>query len=321
MKASKKRILFGVCSLICASAFAAGPGEAPVSNDGIDAIPGGQAPSRDQNGTSPQGTASIPAVAGAPAQGTDGASNANSGTALGDEDSPEPQNEAKPQGEGSSKPEKTPSPAGSASNTAPAFEESPSDPCHYTSYAWDTRIQKATGRVAYAKTKGELTPEERDPHDPRCTVCSEDQVEIALPHLPKIRICKYYADQVREALMKIDADPSFTIHQLEGYRPGKTRGPIVDGKRSQFSNHSYGTAIDINAGQNAMYNKCKGPRKDETDLDGCKKSIGGPWRPKANPKESIARGGVVYTAFSFWKWGGDLPGQLKDFMHFSITGE
>ncbi len=208
-------------------------------------------------------------------------------------------------------------PSGSAD--LPAFPDSAT--CTYTSYAWDTVTKKATGREKFTKTYGELTAEERSEFDPRCTVCSEDQVEIAIDGLPKNKICRYYADSVKAALEELKAEKSFEITALEGYRPGKTRGPIVNGKRSLFSNHSYGTAIDINAPQNAIYSNCPGDRKNEDDLAGCKKGIGGPWRPKADPKHSIDRNSPAFKIFTkFWKWGGDLP-KMKDFMHFSITGE
>ncbi len=205
------------------------------------------------------------------------------------------------------------------SEDLPAFDDSTI--CTYSSYAWDTVKQKATGREHFKKTYGELTAEERSEFDPRCTVCSEDQVEIAIEGLPTIKICRYYAKTVRAALEELKAQPDFVITALEGYRPGKTRGPIVNGKRSLFSNHSYGTAIDINAPQNAIYSNCQGKRESEDDLAGCKRNIGGPWRPKADPKHSVYRGGPAFRIFTrFWKWGGDLP-KTKDFMHFSITGE
>ena len=44
--------------------------------------------------------------------------------------------------------------------------------------------------------------------------------------------------------------------------------------------------------------------------------------PGKRPKSSVREGGPAYTAFTrFWKWGGARADKVKDFMHFSPTGE
>ena len=138
-----------------------------------------------------------------------------------------------------------------------------------------------------------------------------------------IKICHVYVDQVQDALKTIAESGQFEIEKLEGYRPGKTRGKIDEnGLRTQWSQHSFGTAIDINAHRNAIYTQCPQPLTHKTDeVKKCKKGIGGAWQPEKYPRLSIIKDGIVYRAMTpFWKWGGEIAGQTKDIMHFSITG-
>lgn len=200
----------------------------------------------------------------------------------------------------------------------------PEDVCTYKTYAWHKIKKKAVDHRLVKTTRGELSKAEIDPFDADCTVCREDQQDIAIEGLPKLTVCKKYAPQVEAALRAIQTEGSFKIRTLKGYRVGKTRGAIINDRRSVYSNHSYGTAIDINARENGLHRKCKldaVPQK-AADIARCKVGVGGPWHPKKRPKTTIVEGGVVHTEFTkFWKWGGALPGQIKDFMHFSVTGE
>jgi hypothetical protein len=196
--------------------------------------------------------------------------------------------------------------------------------CTYRSYAWSVKTKKTVGHLRVDKPYAEVVDDERDPADRRCTVCSEDQVAVKVAGLPEIQVCRFWAGKVTEALKGIQADGGFALERLEGYRPGRTRGAVKDGLRTEWSNHSFGTAIDINAHHNAIYNGCKlaaSPTR-AADIAHCKRGLGGAWDPQRRPNLTIVAGGAPHKAFTaFWKWGGALPGQLKDFMHFSITGE
>jgi len=196
--------------------------------------------------------------------------------------------------------------------------------CTYRTYSWDVKQRRAVGHRTVKKPRTELTAEERDPGEPGCTVCREDQVEVSLPGLKPFSVCRVYADRVRAALERVRASGEFDLKTVTGYRVGRTRGPVIDGKRSLFSNHSFGTAVDLNARSNGLYGRCKlaSPPATAEDLARCKLRMGGAWDPKRRPRVTIVRGGVVFRELTrFWRWGGALPGALKDFMHFSITGE
>ena len=199
--------------------------------------------------------------------------------------------------------------------------------CTYKAYAWDTKKKRSTDHFTVSKPYRDVTDDERDPNAPMCTICSEDQVEIDPSTFgvkaDTIRICHAFAPQVRSALEAISKSGEFDIEKLEGYRPGKTRGKVdKNGLRTEWSQHSYGTAIDINANRNAIYSNC--PDKivgHASDVRTCKKGIGGAYQPEKQPRVSITKGGVVYREMTkFWKWGGEIEGTTKDIMHFSITG-
>lgn len=199
--------------------------------------------------------------------------------------------------------------------------------CTYKAYAWDTKKKRSTDHFTVSKPYRDVTDDERDPNAPQCTICSEDQVTIDPAEFgvkaDVIRICHLYAPQVRQALEAIAKSGTFDIEKLEGYRPGRTRGKIdKNGLRTEWSNHSFGAAIDINAHRNAIYSSC--PDKivgHASDVKNCKKGIGGAYMPEKQPRVSITKDGVVYREMTkFWKWGGEIEGTTKDIMHFSITG-
>lgn len=199
--------------------------------------------------------------------------------------------------------------------------------CSYRAYAWNTKTRATTAHFTVSKPYADVTNDERDPADPRCSICSEDQVTID----PKewgfkaspIKVCYAYADDISEAFAKLAASGSVDIDKLEGYRPGRTRGKVdADGLRTQWSMHSFGTAIDINAHRNAIYTQCSASIVDSAkDVAKCKRGIGGAYEPEKYPRLSITKDGDIYKAFTkFFKWGGEISGQTKDIMHFSITG-
>ncbi len=196
------------------------------------------------------------------------------------------------------------------------------EPCTYRTYEWDVKLKKGTGHRLVSKTRGELADDERDPDDPRCTVCSEDQWTVRVKGVEPFRVCRHHMPKVKHALETARA-AGFRLETVVGYRVGRTRGSVVGNKRTMFSNHSYGTAVDINSRQNGMYRHCRSDKlpSSAADVKRCKLAMGGPWDPDRDPKRTIVRGGALHNAFApQWRWGGDLPGRLKDFMHFSLTG-
>lgn len=198
--------------------------------------------------------------------------------------------------------------------------------CVYSTSVWHVAKRTVVDRRTVRKPYAALTAEERDPGEPRCSVCESDQVridpaELGLGGLPGFRVCHVYVEPVKAALRALAKEPSVRIESITGYRPGRTRGPIVDGVRTWFSNHSYGTAIDINASHNGLYTSCDVKRLTPGAIRKCRLQLGGRWNPLSNPRETIVEGGAIHREFTrFWRWGGAIPGRTKDMMHFSITG-
>lgn len=203
--------------------------------------------------------------------------------------------------------------------------------CTYSTYSWHVKKRRAVRHKRVEKPYGEVTDAERDPMGSECTVCKEDQIEVKVKGIPSVTVCWVFETKVRKALKQIRVGKEFRIEQIEGYRVGKTRGPVARGVRTVFSNHSYGTAIDINRNDNGLYNPCKVSAEtlvsDPKRIKRCRRRVGGRWDPDKNPKTTITMaekspGFHVYKAFnSFWSWGGELEGRLKDFMHFSLDGK
>lgn len=213
------------------------------------------------------------------------------------------------------------SPLAAWAEAAPAPSSQPTR-CTYKTYEWSVKKKKIVNRRKVDKPYAEVTDDERAGDDPRCTVCLEDQAVVKVEGLPEVTVCKHYAAQVRGALETIKGS-KFKILELTGYRVGKTRGPVVNGLRSLWSNHSFGTAIDINRRHNGLYRRCRVEApKSIKELAKCKLGHGGAWDPKKRPRTTITPESAAYQAFTpFWKWGGAISGSTRDFMHFSVTGE
>lgn len=200
--------------------------------------------------------------------------------------------------------------------------------CTYNMSAWNTKTKTTTEKTRIEKPYAEITGDEISPENPKCTLCEQDQVSVSpsklgIKGVDGFKVCREYAPQIEEALKEIAASPAFKFVEITGYRPGRTRGKVVDGLRTELSNHSYGTAIDINADYNGLYNKCDIPEVTLEAIAGCTLGVGGEWNPKTHPKQSVVKGGPVYDAFTKtvgWKWGGEISGGTRDLMHFSITG-
>ncbi|HQL56075.1 MAG TPA: M15 family metallopeptidase [Myxococcota bacterium] len=198
--------------------------------------------------------------------------------------------------------------------------------CSYRLHNWNSRKRRAEAAPLVRKPCSQIQADERDPLEPRCSVCRKDQVtidpaQLGIPGVKPFQICHVYREQVEDALRAIVESGEFEIKQIVGYRPGRTRGPIVNGYRTLLSNHSFGTAIDINANRNGLYTNCPPGQLERPGQGTCKLGIGGRWNPTAAPTQTITKDSIVYREFTkFWKWGGEIPGTTRDLMHFSISG-
>ena len=163
------------------------------------------------------------------------------------------------------------------------------------------------------KLKSELTKVERGDVDD-CTVCSEDQERVAIEGLPPFDVCRKFAEKIKTAAQNAKR-AGFPIQSIIGYRVGMTKGgPDAQGLRTEFSNHSYGVAVDFNSESNGLYENCEsfGPK--------CKLLRGGIYN--VNAPTTITRSSVLFKEMQSagFKWGGEIAGRQKDFMHFSPTG-
>jgi len=198
--------------------------------------------------------------------------------------------------------------------------------CSYRLHNWNSIKRRAEAAPLVRKPCSQIQDDERDPLEPRCSVCRKDQVtidpaQLGIPGVKPFQICHVYREQVEDALRAIVESGEFEIKQIVGYRPGRTRGPIVNGYRTLLSNHSFGTAIDINANRNGLYTNCPPGQLERPGQGTCKLGIGGRWNPTAAPTQTITKDSIVYREFTkFWKWGGEIPGTTRDLMHFSISG-
>ncbi|MBI3563372.1 MAG: M15 family metallopeptidase [Gammaproteobacteria bacterium] len=185
--------------------------------------------------------------------------------------------------------------------------------CSYDSWVWDVVQKKSVSHSKVIKSSAQLSAEERGTV-PGCTVCEQDQVEIRLDTLPVFKVCKILQAPVTRAIQQARAD-GFPLTSVVGYRVGKTKGAVnALGQRTQFSNHSYGTALDFNADSNGLYAACV----EFNPL--CRLVRGGEYYP--TKRGAITRASSLYKAMRMagFKWGGEIAGKQKDFMHFSLTG-
>ena len=195
-----------------------------------------------------------------------------------------------------------------------ASTESVAQTCHYQDWRWNVAQQRAVQQTVVSKDASMLLSDELDVQS-GCSVCAEDQQAIKLDGLPEFSVCRKYAQLVQDTLNSLIRQGE-KINSVVGYRVGRTRGDLdAQGNRSGFSNHSFGIAIDINTEHNGLYGNCVqvGPQ--------CKLLRAGPWRPGDDPY-SLQQEGLIVKTFkqAGFKWGGEIEGQQKDFMHFSLTG-
>lgn len=196
---------------------------------------------------------------------------------------------------------------------APAEERMPPQRCTYEVQSWSVALKKSVDRKTVSHPYSTMTSDEIDPVT-GCTVCREDQEVISISPLNPFSVCYRIAPQVRGTLESLvrDGAPVFTII---GYHVLKSRGHVDgDGNRTGFSNHSFGTAIDINPELNGLYDSCL------HFGSGCRLIRGGEWHPGV--LGTLEHDSDIVKAFKAigLRWGGEIAGGQKDFMHFSPTG-
>jgi hypothetical protein len=185
--------------------------------------------------------------------------------------------------------------------------------CTYEVLTWNVDQKRSVETKTIRHPYRDLSREEVDPLT-GCTVCSEDQTRIDVSPFPVFSVCHRIAPRIHavfEELKRKNA-PIFTII---GYHVIKSRGKIDNmGNRTGFSNHSFGTAIDINSEQNGLYDRCIqfGPA--------CRLMRGGERRIGIPGTLELHDDIVPTLKRASFRWGGEIEGNQKDFMHFSITG-
>jgi hypothetical protein len=185
--------------------------------------------------------------------------------------------------------------------------------CTYQTFKWNVNLRRSIDHKIIRHPYNDLAQGEMDPVT-GCTVCEEDQETIDIPPLAPFSLCKVFAPVVRETLLRL-VQAGEPIYEVIGYRVGRTRGALdASGNRTEFSNHSYGTALDINPEMNGLYDHCTefGPN--------CRLIRGGPWR-KGQPGTLTSESRIVKAMKQAgFLWGGEIQGNQKDFMHFSLSG-
>ncbi len=183
--------------------------------------------------------------------------------------------------------------------------------CHYQTWAWNVRERRPVDVRQVVTSKAKLTIEERGPFE-GCSLCEEDQRTLRVAGL-EFKICHRYADRFEKALRTLEKQ-GFPFKELEGYRVGRSKGPVdARGFRTQSSHHSYGVALDINASMNGLYENCV------SFSPACRLIRGGVY--VASRKGAVTSEMAEIFKAQGLHWGGELAGQQKDFMHFSPSGD
>jgi hypothetical protein len=195
---------------------------------------------------------------------------------------------------------------------APSGAKAESD-CTYTSYTWNTQLGRAIDYRTIRKPYSDLKAEEIH-SETGCTVCEEDMSWVSVPGVEPVMVCARLAPLFQSAL-DFSLGAGEHIEAIVGRRVGRTKGQADDnGNRTLFSFHSYGIALDVNPARNGLYTDCYtfGPH--------CRMLQGGPWVP-GSPGSHTAESVLVQELKARgFKWGGEIAGRQKDFMHFSPSG-
>lgn len=186
--------------------------------------------------------------------------------------------------------------------------------CTYQTWDWDKIQKRSVNHQTIRKDRNSLTPQEKGVM-PGCTVCEEDQEWIRIPGVPPFQVCRNLMEKVKRAVEKAKAQ-GFPIKSSIGYRVGKSKGALDShGLRTEFSRHSYGVAFDFNSESNGLYDLC--PKFGAH----CRLIRGGAYHSES--PEAITPASPLYQALvaEGFRWGGEFPGNQKDFMHFSLGDE
>ncbi|MBU0505772.1 M15 family metallopeptidase [bacterium] len=193
------------------------------------------------------------------------------------------------------------------------FQAVANDTCSYTYTVWNTAQKRTVMKQKITKLRSELTEAEKGPFN--CTICKEDQEIVTLDNDASMKLCRHVAEKIKGALNQVLKE-GYDIQSLVGYRPSKSRGPVdAKGNRTQFSQHAFGVAVDVNQEFNGLYTNCQewGPT--------CKLIKGGTYDPK-KPLAITAKSPIIPAMEKAGlKWGGFRKDSLKDFMHFSPDGQ
>tara|TARA_R110000868_G_scaffold117600_12_gene312383 strand:- start:326 stop:910 length:585 start_codon:yes stop_codon:yes gene_type:complete len=184
--------------------------------------------------------------------------------------------------------------------------------CEYSATVWNVAARKSVRTIKIFKPYSSITKKERGPFG--CTPCLVDQVDIELPFVKSFKACKFIAEKIKSALSNAHY-AGFPIYEVEGYRASYSKGkPDQLKNRTELSNHAFGTAIDVNTNHNGLYDKCVQWSSDCRLIKGGKRDL--------SKQETITENSPLYYEMKRigLKWGGEIQGLQKDFMHFSETG-
>lgn len=196
--------------------------------------------------------------------------------------------------------------------TEAAVRSEPSD-CSYEMQVWNVNRKSSSSTKRIDHSYADLAANEQDPAT-GCTVCSEDQELVIIPPLQPFSVCFKLAPRVRSIFGDLIRNGAL-INTVVGYHVIKSRGPVDgNGNRTGFSNHSFGTAVDINPELNGLYDNCI------SFGSACRLIRGGEWKPGV--PGTLDKNNDIVSLFkdAGFKWGGEIEGKQKDFMHFSLTG-
>ncbi len=184
--------------------------------------------------------------------------------------------------------------------------------CRYTATVWNAHQKRIVDQLTVVKDFSNLTDNERGPYG--CTPCEIDQVSLNLPFHSPIKVCRHIASKVERVLIQAHEE-GYPIQKIIAYRPGFSKGPLnALGNRTELSNHSFGTAIDINPHRNGLYGNCKVWNSK------CKLLKDGK-RIEGHPLTLTKNSPLIFMMREIGlKWGGEIKGNQKDFMHFSHSG-
>jgi D-alanyl-D-alanine carboxypeptidase len=184
--------------------------------------------------------------------------------------------------------------------------------CRYTYTVWNAQKRFSEGPFTVQKIKTTLTQTEKGEYG--CSVCESDQEDIRLSNGVQFRACKTMAMKFRAALEKI-LKSGKEIKTVVGYRPSISKGSLDShGRRTEFSRHAFGIAIDVNENFNGLYDQCIkwGPS--------CRLIKGGKYSPSQALSITQNSAEVRHFREEGLRWGGEIEGFQKDFMHFSPDG-